>query len=76
MKRALIALAISIGMIAVGSSVCLPGICGCVSWLGIPDLGGLGEYFLYLALAGVLGTIVSLCWLAVAGVMKYLRRSS
>jgi len=75
MKRALIALAISIGLVIVGSAVCLPGICGCVSWLGIPDPGGIGEYFLYMTIAGVIGIPVSLCWLAISAAMKYLRRN-
>jgi hypothetical protein len=75
MKRASIALAISIGLFVVGLAVCTPGICGCVSWLGIPDLGRMGAAFIYMALAGVLGIIISCCWLFLILILKYLRRT-
>ena len=75
MKKPLIALAVSIGLVVVGTAVCLPGICGCVSWLGIPDLGRMGAAFIYMALAGVLGIIISCCWLFLILILKYLRRT-
>jgi hypothetical protein len=37
MKRALTALGVSVALLLAATAICLPGICGCVSWLGIPD---------------------------------------
>jgi len=71
MKRPLIALAISLGLIVVGSAVCLPGICGCVSWLGIPDPEKFGgDVFIWVTFLGALGTVVSLCWLAGSAIIR------
>jgi hypothetical protein len=74
MKRALIALAISAGLIAIGSSLCLPGICGCVSWLGIQAAGSLGDFFILLSIVGVFGVIISFCWLVVALILDLLKQ--
>ena len=67
MKRPLIVLGISIGMIVLGSAVCLPGICGCVSWVGVPDTP-FSDYFLFLWMAGLLAAGFSLVWLAVSAI--------
>ena len=74
MKKPLIALAVSIGLVVVGTAVCLPGICGCVSWLGVPDLGRMGELFLYLSIAGLFGIVASSCWLGVSAILIFVRR--
>jgi hypothetical protein len=67
MKRPLIVLGISIGMIVLGSVVCLPGICGCVSWVGLPDTR-FSYYFLFLWMAGLPAAGFSLVWLAVSAI--------
>jgi hypothetical protein len=79
LKRPLIAFAISVGAIVVGSAVCTPGICGCTSWTGLSFFGYFGEagiFFLFLSLAGVLGAVLSLFWLTVKAVRGELRRRS
>ena len=73
MRKAVIALGISVGAVVVGFAVCVPGVCGCVSWLGIPDLGEYGILFFFLAMAGMAGICISLCWLLVSGVVSSLR---
>jgi hypothetical protein len=65
MKRPLIVLGISIGMIVLGSAVCMPGICGCVSWMGVQDTR-FSEYFSFLRTTGLLAAEISLMWLAVS----------
>jgi hypothetical protein len=75
MKRAAISLAVCVGLVVVGSAVCLPGVCGCYSWAGIPDMGEGGTTFLFLALAGFVGAMISFCWLLVASVRTLILRN-
>ena len=70
LKKPLIALAISAGAIAVGSAICLPGICGCASWLGLTNTDSYGKPFLILALIGVLGLLISIVWLIVSALRR------
>jgi predicted membrane protein len=74
MKRPAIALGISAGMVLVGSAVCLPGICGCASYLGIADRYGFNILFFFMALAGLIGVFISLCWLAVKAILAFASR--
>lgn len=74
MKRPLIALAASIGLIVLGSAVCMPGICGCVSWLGLPDTR-YSYQFMWLYVVGFLGVLLSIVWLIIAAARIGLRRS-
>jgi len=69
MKRPLVVLGISTAMIVVGSAVCMPGICGCVSWLGVPDTR-FSEYFLFVWMTGLLSAGISLMWLAVSVIRR------
>jgi hypothetical protein len=66
MKRPLICLAICLGAVALGSAICLPGICGCVGWLPVPNRDSFGTPFIFLSFGGVLGVFISLVWLVVA----------
>jgi hypothetical protein len=68
MKKAGIALGTSIGLVLLGSSVCLPGPCGCASWLGISNAGNLQVPFMLLSFTGEFGAFVSFWWLAIATV--------
>jgi uncharacterized membrane protein len=72
MKRPGILLAISVGLMVVGSAVCLPGVCGCVSWLGIPNADRFGVPFAILSGVGFLGGLVSVCWLAGSAITRVL----
>jgi hypothetical protein len=74
MKRPLLALAFSVGAVIIGSAVCLPGICGCVSWLGIPDADRFGLPFILLTFAGILGIAASLCWMLVSAIVTALSK--
>jgi hypothetical protein len=74
LKRPLIVAAISVGAVVVGSAVCLPGICGCVSWIGLDDTDSYGTPFIFLTLLGMLGVAVSAVWLIVAGIRHALSR--
>jgi hypothetical protein len=72
MKRPLIAFGISVAMIFLGSAVCLPGICGCYSWLGVPEFK-YSDLFLFVFMGGLIGVCLSLAWLAAAAVQRALR---
>ncbi len=79
LKRPLIALAISVGAVVVGSAVCTPGICGCTSWTGLSIFGALGEaglLFLLLSVVGMVGVAISLCWMLVLFVKGTIMRRS
>ncbi len=67
-KKAAIALGTSIGLFLLGASVCVPGVCGCQSWLGISNAGMLELPFMLLSFAGALATFLSFWWLAIATV--------
>ena len=71
MKRPLIVLGISIVMIVMGTAVCVPGVCSCVSWLGIPD-SRFSILFILMWMGGFIGVGGSLIWLFVAAVWKAL----
>jgi hypothetical protein len=62
MKPPALALGISVGAVVIGSSVCYPGICGCVSWLSFKDPDKIGTPFLWITLAGVVGILASIIW--------------
>jgi hypothetical protein len=74
MKRPLFALGISVLVIIAGSAVCVPGICGCVSWLGIPD-SKYSNHFMWLYLSGILGVLSSIVWLIITAARMGSRRS-
>jgi hypothetical protein len=75
LKTPLIVFAISVGAIVVGSAVCLPGICGCASWIGLQNTDSWGTPFMFLTMFGVLGVAVSTIWLAVIGIRRTLGRN-
>lgn len=74
MKKAAIMLAASILLIALALAICLPGICGCVSVIGIPDspLGGTVAIICYMI--GLPGIVISTCWLTYLAIRFALRR--
>ena len=76
MKKPAIALAVSVAAVVIGSSVCLPGICGCYSWLGIQDSHGLDVPFLFLAFAGAIAVPICFCWLIVAAILDAFKKPS
>jgi hypothetical protein len=75
MKTPLIVLAISVGAIVVGSAVCLPGICGCASWIGLENTDSWGTPFMFLTMLGLFGVAISAIWLAVIGIRRALGRN-
>jgi hypothetical protein len=75
LKKPAILLAISFGAIVVGSAVCLPGICGCASWIGLENTDSYGTPFMLLFTVGILGVAVSTVWLAVVGIRRALHRN-
>jgi hypothetical protein len=74
MKKAALMLAISILMLGLALAICLPGICGCVSVVGIPEswIGGTVTIVLYML--GLPGLAISTCWLAFLGIRHAVRR--
>jgi hypothetical protein len=74
MKKAAIMLAVSALLLALALATCLPGICGCVSVVGIPDspLGSTLVIILYMI--GLPGIVISTCWLAFLAVRFAVRR--
>lgn len=74
MKKAVIALGISVALLLVSTAICLPGICGCVSWLGIPD----SRLSIYTAIplffVAISGIAVSICWLGFLAIRAGMRR--
>ena len=75
LKKPAIALAISVGAVLVGSAVCIPGSCGCASWIGLEVKDSWGTPFFLLTLLGLLGAAVSTIWLIVSGIYHALRRN-
>jgi hypothetical protein len=75
LRKPAIALAISVGAVVVGSAVCLPGSCGCASWIGLEVKDPWGTPFIFLTLFGMLGAAVSTIWLIVSGIRHALRRN-
>jgi hypothetical protein len=74
MKRALTALGISVALLLAATAICLPGICGCVSWLGIPDSQFSNFIAFPLYLVGISGIVISTCWLIFLGIRAAVRR--
>jgi hypothetical protein len=75
LRKPAIALAISVGAIVVGSAICMPGICGCASWIGLVNTDSYGTPFLILTMIGVLGVPVSIGWLMVSSVCRKFSRN-
>jgi len=78
MKKAGIMLSISVLLLVLGTAICLPGICGCVSWMGIPEsrIGGMLAAFFYAT--GVPGLVISTCWLiflAIRSAVRHVRNA-
>lgn len=75
MKKAVIALAISVALFLAATAICLPGICGCVSWLGIPD----SRFSIFIAIplyfVGISGIVISTCWLTFLAIRAAVRRT-
>jgi hypothetical protein len=73
MKKAAITLSISVVLLVLATAICLPGICGCVSWIGIPDspISGMLATFFYVT--GVPGLVISTCWLAFLAIRSAVR---
>ena len=74
MRRALTALGISVALLLAATAICLPGICGCVSWLGIPDSQFSNFIAFPLYLVGISGIVISTCWLIFLGIRAAVRR--
>jgi len=74
MKKAAITLSISILLLVLATAICLPGICGCVSWIGIPDSPISGRLAMLFYAAGIPGIVVSTCWLVFLGIRSAVRR--
>jgi hypothetical protein len=74
MKKAVITLGGSVALLLVATAICLPGICGSVSWLGIPD----SRFSIFIAiplyLVGVSGIVISACWLTFLAIRAAVRR--
>jgi hypothetical protein len=74
MKKPAIALGISAALVLAATAICLPGICGCVSWLGIPD----SEFSIFIAVPlyflGISGIVISTCWLTFLAIRAAVRR--
>jgi hypothetical protein len=74
MKKAAIALRISVALLLVATAICLPGICGCVSWLGIPY----SRFSIFVAIplyvVGTLGIVTSTCRLTFLAIRVAVRR--
>jgi len=73
-KKAVITLGVSVALLLVATAICLPGICGCVSWLGIPD----SRFSIFIAIpayfVGISGIVISTCWLAFLAIRGAVRR--
>jgi hypothetical protein len=74
MRKAAIALGISVVLFLAATAICLPGICGCVSWLGIPDSRVQGTFVIPLYFVGISGIVISTCWLAFLAIRAAVRR--
>ena len=74
MKKAVITLGGSVALLLVATAICLPGIRGCVSWLGIPD----SRFSIFIAiplyLVGVSGIVISARWLTFLAIRAAVRR--
>jgi len=74
MKKPVITLGVSVALLLVATAICLPGICGCVSWLGIPD----SPFSIFIAIpfyfAGISGIVISTCWLTFLAIRAGVRR--
>ena len=78
MKKAAITLLISILLLVFGTAICLPGICGCVSWAGIPDSRLTGMLAIFFYVTGLSGLVISTCWLvflAVRSAVRHMRNA-
>jgi hypothetical protein len=67
-------LAISVGMFVLGSAVCIPGPCGCTSWIEFSHPVRFFRLFAILSLVGELGTVVGFSWLLIVGAWQALRQ--
>ena len=74
MKKAAISRSVSFLLLLLATAICLPGMCGCVSWIGIPQSDFTGTLALSLYAIAIMGIIVSLCWLAFLAVRSAVRR--
>ncbi len=74
MKKAAIALSISVLLLVLATAICIPGICGCVSWIGIPDSPISGTLAILFYVTGIPGIVVSTCWLVFLAIRSAVRR--
>ena len=74
MKTAALSLSISILLLLLATALCLPGMCGCVSWIGLPQSDFTGILAMVLYAVGILGILVSTSWLAFLAVRMAVRR--
>jgi hypothetical protein len=74
MNRAVITLGVSVAPLLVATAICLPGICGCVSWLGIPDSRFSISIAIPLYFVGISGIVISTFWLTFLAMRAAVRR--